>query len=366
MNYIRGIWSDVRLKYHVYQVVSDCVLKREEPSFTTDLIECVELADAHAQLVLAALRKSLLFSNPISTYNTLLLLEQLVSLCNYTFHLALAQDYAIQDKIIYIAARRAETTDQRTAQRLARLTLLEYSRIFVDDRDLLRLSALASSFENRTRKSLLRSINIQHRKVHFRDVESGDIIPISPKESLGSVSAGAAREVRPFKLAAAPEVWPCHVCAYLNAPSATKCAACETQRWSASQHSSPHHLLHSVPPATEGSAAPAETPAVVRSDNRGERPSDPPVKAAAAAAASSPLPPPSPSPVSISPPETDADVVNDKLYYHQKTPIVTEANGTAASAASPLLSCGEGNAAAVNAPEECPANECRSSPSLEV
>jgi hypothetical protein len=230
MNYLRNVVSDVKLKYRASRVVYDCIAKREQPEFTQYLTESVNIADSHPELILSTLHEYLSFRQPENAYGGLLLLEQLVSLCNYGFHLALAKDYDIQERIIQLAVRRGEGEDHRKAQRLARLTLLEYSRVFVDDRELLRLSSLASSFEYRTGKSLLRCLNVQNRRVRFRDVDKDDIIPISPKESLGSTSGTTSRAVAPLRLSSAPEVWPCHVCTYLNAPSATRCAACETLR----------------------------------------------------------------------------------------------------------------------------------------
>lgn len=249
MNYLRNVVSDVKLKYRAGRVVADCVLKREQPEFPQFLTECVSIADGHPELVLSTIRLYLAYNQPESAYGGLLLLEQLVSLCNYAFHLALARDYDIQDRIIHLAMKRGEGEAHRKAQRLARLTLLEYSRVFVDDRDLLRLSALASSFEHRTRKSLMRCLNVQNRRVRFRDVEKSDIVPISPKECAGHTSGSGSRPVTPLHLSSAPEVWPCHVCTYLNAPSATRCAACETLR-SVDMMNHNRHSPHATPKLT--------------------------------------------------------------------------------------------------------------------
>lgn len=276
MNYLRSVVSDVKLKYRVGRVVYDCVAKREQPEFTQYLTECVSIADGHPELVLTTLHEYLTFRLPENAYGGLLLLEQLVSLCNYGFHLALAKDYDIQDRIIQLAVKRGEGEAHRKAQRLARLTLLEYSRVFVDDRDLLRLSSLASSFEYRTRKSLMRCLNVQNRRVRFRDVDKSDIIPISPKESLGSTSGATSRAVAPLRLSSAPEVWPCHVCTYLNAPSATRCAACET--------------LRSVDFASHRVATPNGTPRTTPKMAPQPSPPTPPPPPATAAAAVSPSP----------------------------------------------------------------------------
>ncbi|KAG5498533.1 hypothetical protein JKF63_02819 [Porcisia hertigi] len=229
MDYLLSAVSHVRLKRRVAAVVADCVFRREQQGFVKFLTECVALADRHPELVLSTVRHHLVLAHPEGTYGALLLLEQLVSLCNYGFHLALARDELIQDCIVHLAVARGEGEAHQKVQRLARLTLLEYSRIFVDDKDFLRLSALVSSFEHQTHKSLMRCLNVQNRRVRFRDVEQSDIIPISPKESIGCTSS-TGRLVKPLKLSSAPEVWPCHACTYLNAPSAKRCAACETLR----------------------------------------------------------------------------------------------------------------------------------------
>ncbi|CAJ1990805.1 hypothetical protein conserved [Leishmania donovani] len=258
MNYLRTVVADVKLKYRASRVVAECVLRREQPEFPQFLTECVTIADGHPELILSTIRLYLEYNQPERAHGGLLLLEQLVSLCNYAFHLALARDYDIQDRIIHLAMKRGEGEAHQKTQRLARLTLLEYSRLFVDDRDLLRLSALVSSFEHRTHKSLMRCLNVQNRRVRFRDVEKSDIIPISPKECVGFTSSSAGRPVKPLQLSSAPEVWPCRVCAYLNAPSAMRCAACETLRTTdmATHRSSPH-TTPKMSPASSTSVATA-------------------------------------------------------------------------------------------------------------
>ncbi|KPA82990.1 hypothetical protein ABB37_02727 [Leptomonas pyrrhocoris] len=257
MNYLKNVVSDVKLKYRAGRVVHDCIAKREQPEFAQYLTECVSIADKNPELVLSTMHEYLSFRQPENAYGGLLLLEQLVSLCNYGFHLALAKDHDMQDRIIQLAVKRGEGEAHRKAQRLARLTLLEYSRVFVDDRELLRLSSLAGSFEHRTRKSLLRCLNVQNRRVRFRDVGTDDVVQISPKESLGSTSGGATRAVAPLRLSSAPEVWPCHVCTYLNAPSATRCAACETLR---SADSISHRTTPQGTPKTTPRIAPKPAP----------------------------------------------------------------------------------------------------------
>ncbi|TPP43482.1 hypothetical protein CGC20_7580 [Leishmania donovani] len=208
MNYLRTVVADVKLKYRASRVVAECVLRREQPEFPQFLTECVTIADGHPELILSTIRLYLEYNQPERAHGGLLLLEQLVSLCNYAFHLALARDYDIQDRIIHLAMKRGEGEAHQKTQRLARLTLLEYSRLFVDDRDLLRLSALVSSFEHRTHKSLMRCLNVQNRRVRFRDVEKSDIIPISPKECVGFTSSSAGRPVKPLQLSSAPEMSP--------------------------------------------------------------------------------------------------------------------------------------------------------------
>ncbi|CBZ28700.1 conserved hypothetical protein [Leishmania mexicana MHOM/GT/2001/U1103] len=257
MNYLRTVVSDVKLKYRASRVVAECVLRREQPEFSQFLTECVTIADGHPELILSTIRLYLEYNQPGRAYGGLLLLEQLVSLCNYAFHLALARDYDIQDRIIHLAMKRGEGEAHQKAQRLARLTLLEYSRLFVDDRELLRLSALVSSFELRTHKSLMRCLNVQNRRVRFRDVEKSDIIPISPKECAGFTSSSGDRPVKPLQLSSAPEVWPCRVCTYLNAPSATRCAACETLHTTdtVTHRSSPHTTPKMSPAYSTPSAA---------------------------------------------------------------------------------------------------------------
>ncbi|CAD2218288.1 hypothetical protein AGDE_13343 [Angomonas deanei] len=82
----------------------------------------------------------------------------------------------------------------------------------------------------------MRSINIQSKKVAFKEVTAQDIIPISPKERPGTMSSTS----KPTSLAFTAEVWPCPVCNYLNAPSAKKCASCDTLHIVTAHHVNPN------------------------------------------------------------------------------------------------------------------------------
>lgn len=229
MNYLRSALTDARLKYRVNRLVSAAA----NSGSTSGYPECVALADHHPTTVLTALRDNTTYSHPEASYRALLLLEHLVASCNYGFHEALANHHPMQDKILQLAVRRVEDEPNRRLQRYCRLILLEYSRMFADDKALEWLSTLAVQFERRTRKSLLRCINIQTRHIAFREVRQQDVVVLSPRDgtrrasdSGGSVGVGV-KDLAPLRYSKA-EVWLCSACGYMNAPAAMRCGACET------------------------------------------------------------------------------------------------------------------------------------------
>lgn len=241
MNYIRSTFADARLKYRVNRAVTGAV-NHCNPS---RLAECVSLADVYPKMILSAMGDNLSYSQPERTYGCLVLLEHLVGSCNYGFHTALAQSTPVQEKLVQFAMRRVEEEPHRRVQRLARLTLLEWSRIFVDDAALARLSRLATLFERRTRRSLLRAINVQNRRVCFRPVAPADVVILSPAATTEQSVDQDMKDVPTVELSCA-EVWLCHVCGYMNSPAALQCTACDsvhTERTvPTSALPSPHHI----------------------------------------------------------------------------------------------------------------------------
>ncbi|CCW67935.1 unnamed protein product [Phytomonas sp. Hart1] len=238
MNLIHHALSEFKLRTRVSRTLSEALQHRTPDS----LQRVTELADAHPEVVLEALLPWLAPAKPLTSHAALLLLEHLVGACNYAFHLALARGRGLQERLLSLALVRAEDESHRALQRLARLTLLEYSRGFADDPALRGLAGLLCVFETRTGKSLLRCLNVQRRTVRFRKVEPGDYILLSPSPDSatptedGAVTEadaegpkGPRRALAPLRLTAA-EVWPCRVCGYWNTPSGMRCAACETTR----------------------------------------------------------------------------------------------------------------------------------------
>lgn len=266
MNYIRNFFADSRLRAKITKLVRDCV--------GTDLVvkhgvtECGQLADEHPVYVLTALAETMGSSRPQHTLSALCLLEYLVGTCNHAFHLALAQHTAMQERLLSWTTRRTENDAQRQAQRLARLTVLEYSRMFMDDPQLAPLAGLAEEFTRRTNKNLMRCINLQKRKVTFREPRSGDFFDVSPQESRGT-SSQPMHEVRRIDLRA-PEVWRCPACHCMNAPAAHKCVACETVRLEPEESVPRGTVVHSSRTEEKEEArlaAASEDPVETHSDN---------------------------------------------------------------------------------------------------
>ncbi|EPY35578.1 hypothetical protein STCU_01096 [Strigomonas culicis] len=269
MNFLRSTFADAKLRYRISHLVSDAVARKApsrssggsgntkkgtESSSTANggsstsgavdatFTECMRVADLHPDLVLHALRDHLSYSHPEMAYGALKLLEYLVSCCSYGFHVVLARQSSLQEKLLQLAVRRTEDDPHRLVQREARLALLEWSRTFADDADLAPLAQLAAVFERRTHKSLMRSLNLLTKRVGFADVRKEDYVMISPKENPGSMTSPSSHRPRPVSLHAA-EVWSCPVCSYLNAPSAAKCAGCDTARFAKTEVNAKHAIV---------------------------------------------------------------------------------------------------------------------------
>eukprot|EP00796_Vickermania_ingenoplastis_P011615 gene11615-8004_t len=253
MNFLRNAVSHTRLNYRISRVVGEAVGEQQIASARE---ECVALAEEFPEQLLTTLSTFLTPSHPAKAVRGLELLEYLVQSCSRAFHVALAKCHPAQQKLLGLAMHRCGSDRQlREAQRLARLTILEYSRIFMADPDLQRLATLAGLFESQTRRSLLRCLNVQMRHVAFTDPRPADVILISPRKpeaakTLGFSSSGmpytslqeffAARvdKVEPPgmckqplpKSLTSPQRWTCQACGLVNSPMALLCSACETPR----------------------------------------------------------------------------------------------------------------------------------------
>ncbi|EAN94783.1 hypothetical protein C3747_113g79 [Trypanosoma cruzi] len=215
MDFLKRTFADTRLRYHVSKVLFAASTSSAKLS-----TECLLLAEQHPTLVLAVLRENLQPGSHQS-YAYLLLLEKIVDACSFSFHAAMALDCTLHDKLVKLATTRAEGEENRKVRRLARLTLLEYSRMFVDVPELKSLSRLAGCVEKITGRSLMRSIEVESKKVTFVDPRPEDIILISPTEVPAKASLPPSRK---------PAVWSCHVCTYINRPHATVCVVCRTPK----------------------------------------------------------------------------------------------------------------------------------------
>lgn len=268
MNFIRNAISNTRLQYRISKTINDAIV---DSSVDGVMAECRELAETVPDMLLQSLATSFLSPNqPEKAFRAMELLESLVQSCSRVFHLALARSHLVQQKLLAIAMRRVDGTHpfQSRAQRLARLTLLEYSRIFMADPDLQKLSTLAALFESRTKRNLLRALNVQNRHIAFTEPRADDIIMISPRKSIGPKGPTAflssstqdgpspgssgmpyatlqeffAARIDKIELPASiqkkqlpksmtsPKRWVCPVCQQNNSPMALLCAACETPR----------------------------------------------------------------------------------------------------------------------------------------
>lgn len=178
------------------------------PFPSTFLQECIQLAEGpHADWLLTAIAESLQPSSPMTAYGALKLLEYLVTWCNGSFHHAMSEHTQFREKLLGLAMARvvehveskptkknnqsasgkdvchSQSHVSRDTQHLARLTILEYSRIFAGEEKLEPLAQLAASFEFRTKRSLLRAIHVQERHVGFREIKPEDVISIPSHSS---------------------------------------------------------------------------------------------------------------------------------------------------------------------------------------
>ncbi|KEG10788.1 hypothetical protein DQ04_03291050 [Trypanosoma grayi] len=236
MDFLKRTFADAKLRLQVSRMLAAASTHPKQLS-----TECLELAEKHPVQVLAVLRDNLNYPNAEQSYAYLLLLEKLVDSCSYSFHTAMARDATLHEKLVNLAVTRAEGIGHRRVRRLARLTLLEYSRMFADDRDLQSLSQLAGVVERRTGRKLMRALEVERKAVKFIEPRPEDIIPITPHE--WSTKASPQRQK--------PTTWSCHICTYMNKAYATKCLTCRTPRLTRTATPPPVGL-------TNGTVAPEE------------------------------------------------------------------------------------------------------------
>ncbi|KAH9579819.1 zinc finger protein [Trypanosoma melophagium] len=210
MEFLRRTLADARLRLHVSATLAA----------GGSLAEALALAERHPAVVLAVLRDGLTDAPPLAAQRRLRLLERLVDAGGYAFHRAMARDTALHAQLVRLAAARAETEEQRRTRRLARLTVLEYSRMFADDPELRSLTTLVGAVEKCTGRSLLRSIEVENKKVTFIEPRPEDIILISPIRRSAKDSPAQVK----------PSTWSCHICTYMNKPNSAKCFACKTPK----------------------------------------------------------------------------------------------------------------------------------------
>ncbi|RNE99172.1 hypothetical protein TraAM80_08339 [Trypanosoma rangeli] len=215
MDFLRRTFAEARLRYHVSKVFVEASATPAKLS-----AEFLSLVEEHPLVVLSLLRDHLQTGSP-HAYAYLQLLEKIVDACSFSFHAAMATDHALQEKLVQLAVTRVEGAEKRKVRRLARLTLLEYSRMFVDVPQLRSLARLAGLVEKLTGKSLMRALAVENKKVAFIDLRPEDIILISPVEE-------------PLKALPSPQrkhaAWPCHACTYVNRSQATACVVCNTPK----------------------------------------------------------------------------------------------------------------------------------------
>ncbi|KAG8347467.1 hypothetical protein ERJ75_001243900 [Trypanosoma vivax] len=175
MDFLRRTFNDVKLRFHIHSTLFAAATVPVSLSH-----ECLELAERHPELVVTTLAAGLNSSSIQHSHGYLELLEKLVSSCSSSFHLAMARDYALQEALVSLITMPVEGAAQRGLRHLARLTLLEYSRIFADDPNLQRLSRLARIAEKRTGRHLLRAIELEDKSVRFIDPRPQDVIVFNP------------------------------------------------------------------------------------------------------------------------------------------------------------------------------------------
>ncbi|AAZ11725.1 Zn-finger in Ran binding protein and others, putative [Trypanosoma equiperdum] len=216
MEFFRRTFHDIKLRLHVSKVCSEASKAPAVPP-----TECMELAEAHPHLVASVIGDGLGRTSGAHLYGYLVLLEGLVNSCSSSFHSAMAQDCVLQENLVSLAIGRAEGSERRRSRHLARLTLLEYSRMFADEPELQSLAVLARKVEQRTGRHLLRAIVLENKSVRFVDPRPQDIVVYSPTESTVGTAASAD----------GPAAWPCPICTSVNRSTDETCLACGAARY---------------------------------------------------------------------------------------------------------------------------------------
>lgn len=271
MSFLRDAIAHTRVNYRVARVVST-VLSSSPPTQASaalsscdgtaleSLSECQQFSASHPEVILRSIAVFLSFSQGQKALRALRLLEYLVQTGNHSFHLSLSKCNSVQQRLLDLAMSRLPSSHDdvhevhKAVQRMARLTLLEYSRLFIGDEALQKLATLAGLFESQSRKHLMRCLNVEHRHVCFTEPQQGDFVLISPRPSPtelpSSPSAGVAAlpgapyarlsdffdahsPLVPAPLPTSmtdPQRWECQACGEENSPMAQRCSTCETPR----------------------------------------------------------------------------------------------------------------------------------------
>nr|CCC90880.1 conserved hypothetical protein [Trypanosoma congolense IL3000] len=209
MDFFRRTFNNIKLRLHISKVFQEA---SKYPVVLSP--ECLELAESYPAIVAAVIGDSLGKSSTLHVYGYLLLLEKLVNSCSSAFHSAMAQNCALQENLVLLATGRADGAERRRSRHLARLTLLEYSRMFADVPELRSLATLATAAEQRTGRHLLRAIVLENKSVRIIEPRPQDIVVFSPTES----TAGSAVQTE------LPAVWPCSICTSMNRRSDESCS----------------------------------------------------------------------------------------------------------------------------------------------
>jgi len=203
MSFFRDAITHTRVNYRAARMVST-VLSSSPPTQASaassscdgialeSLTECQQFSVSHPEVILRSIAVFLSFSQGRKALRALRLLEYLVQTGNHSFHLSLSKCNSVQQRLLDLAMSRLPPFHDdahevhKAVQRMARLTLLEYSRLFIGDEALQKLATLAGLFESQSRKHLMRCLNVEHRHVCFTEPQQRDFVLISPRPSLQS------------------------------------------------------------------------------------------------------------------------------------------------------------------------------------
>lgn len=189
--FIKNAWSEYQLRSNVTKAVN----KATDPSnvnLDRDAVgSVVELAIAHPNVVINAIKIRVTQPNASMQYFSLLLLDDCLNASNSAFHEAFASDVGLQETLLLLALTDGGSASVRKVRNAARKLILDVSRMFFGTRHV-DASRLQERYQSRCGRRLVRAVLAENLRVRITSPRPQDYRSISPNDKHKAAMAAAA------------------------------------------------------------------------------------------------------------------------------------------------------------------------------